>query len=131
MACKRMVTGDWSKLLLGGRPKTKVVRGTTREGPDVEDRPGGYITYAVAARRSSAVRARCCTTPRWNKFTGWKEKLVRNCHRWILHLAFDGNTCKESAVKLISILNFNRSISNFFLHYILLITKAKLFQRII
>ena len=39
------------------------------------------------------------------KYTGWKEKFVRGCHR-ILHLRFDGNIRKASAAKLILILNF-------------------------
>ena len=48
--------------------------------------------------------------------TGWKEKLVRGYHRWILYFRFDGNTCKESA-KLILILNFKIKIFFFFLLY--------------
>ena len=39
------------------------------------------------------------------------------CHRWIPHLRFDGNTCKEVAAKLTLTLNFEDQ--NFFLLYIL------------
>ena len=38
--------------------------------------------------------------------TGWKEKFARGYHRWILHLRFDGNTCKNLAAELILTLHF-------------------------
>ena len=41
---------------------------------------------------------------------GGKKSLSVASYRWILHLRFDGNTCKEPAAKLILTLNFKHKI---------------------
>ena len=78
-----------------------------RDGRHGKD--GWYESCLFREKEYPAVMGKIFTLSR-NDCTRWKEKFVRGYRRWILQLRFDGDTCKELAVKLIPTLNFKIKI---------------------
>ena len=89
------------------------------------------IHEAICTKRLASNRCRSSTyhltyqncTDQAFQCAEWKEKFLRGYRRWILHLSFGGNTCKESWLWISRSKKFFR-----FLNCILFIAKVKLFQ---